>query len=225
MVAMLLIEIPLIMIITSQQYEVAMYSGVQSKGDSLIDFWFLRFPFEIHGGWITVATILNLNIIFVAAKTSTATQLAITMLSFGLLLMGLVFALFVPKRRPRFTIAFVFAWAMVRDRRCFIVFMPNSKCNDVLTVFFILSHKYAVQAGMQSPASSIVIQFSPLIITSVQYCANIIYISILVIILLKFLFICCLKTNEVVDSARASGLDQLDSLLLDEEAPLLRNAV
>ena len=105
----------MIIIVVSQQYETspAPHLGIQRRQYTNGEFWLLRFPFEIHCGWIIVATILNANIVLVARNASVEIQLAATMLSLGLVLMVTTIVLFVTKKGPRYTIPFVLAWAMV----------------------------------------------------------------------------------------------------------------
>ena len=145
MVAMALTEIPLIIIIINQQYETLRLLKVQNKKETWSDFWLLRFPFDIHCGWITVATILNVNIVFVAADASVVIQVGVTILSLAALLIAMMVALFITNKRPRYTIAFVLAWASVSvsNQNLIIVWKKmNESLNITLTlefVFFFLS--------------------------------------------------------------------------------------
>lgn len=115
MVAMLGILISLIIIVVKQQYESSPIPnlGIQRRQYTLGEFWLLRFPFEIHCGWIIVATILNANIVIVSRNASVEIQLAGAMLSLALVVMVATIVLFVTKKGPRYTIPFVLAWAMV----------------------------------------------------------------------------------------------------------------
>merc|ERR1711957_177230 len=73
-----------------------LYKQYHAESDgSLLEFWLLRFPFAIHGGWITAASALNVNVQIVSLAVLHAVS---------------VWVLFnIP--RPNWTIACVLAWA------------------------------------------------------------------------------------------------------------------
>lgn len=75
-----------------------------------MDFWLLRFPFQIHGGWITAATALNVNVVAVDNQSSAPTQLALGIVSLAALHALSVWHLF-GYQRPNYTIPFVLVWA------------------------------------------------------------------------------------------------------------------
>ena len=79
-----------------------------SKG--LSDFWLLKFPFSIHGGWLTAASALNVCVITVDYKASAATQLAVANICLAVLHAFSVWHLFGYKR-PNYTIPGVLIWA------------------------------------------------------------------------------------------------------------------
>lgn len=54
---------------------------------SLFEFWLLRFPFSIHGGWIVAASAVNINVISVFRGVGASTQLAFA--GFGFLWVAL----------------------------------------------------------------------------------------------------------------------------------------
>ena len=83
-------------------------STCSTKG--LIEFWFLRFPFSIHGGWITAASALNVSVVAVDAKASAATQLSTGIICLAVLHALSVWHLFGFKR-PNYTIPCVLIWA------------------------------------------------------------------------------------------------------------------
>lgn len=182
MLAMISILFPLIIIVVSQQNEsyCTSHLSAQEKGNSLAEFWLLRFPFEIHCGWIIVATILNANIVIVARGLSLETQIAATMISLALVLMATTIALFVPKKRSSYTIAFVLAWAM-----------------------------FATNYGMQASSESVILSFGETLITSVQYASVSLCEFIIVLIMGRAMWMfSCIKANdnEIVSPENVSDL-------------------
>ena len=88
-----------------------LYSQYYTKSDnSLWEFWLLRFPFAIHGGWITAASALNVNVQVVASQAPADIQLAVSIVSLAVLHAISVWVLF-HVQRPNWTIACVLAWA------------------------------------------------------------------------------------------------------------------
>lgn len=110
LVFMLLLWISLMGLIISQYYVKLdpHTSGCSSKG--LREFWFLRFPFSVHGGWITAATALNISVVAVDSGSTAATQLAVGIVSLAVLHALSVWHLFGYKR-PNYTISIVLMWA------------------------------------------------------------------------------------------------------------------
>ncbi|KAL7548397.1 hypothetical protein ACHAWF_011682 [Thalassiosira exigua] len=74
------------------------------------DYWLLRFPFELHLGWISAAFILNLNIVVVDSGAGADVQAAVAGVSLAVLVALSFVCLFVVAR-PQFTIPSVLAWA------------------------------------------------------------------------------------------------------------------
>ena len=89
------------------------YSQYYAKSDgSLWEFWLLRFPFALHCGWITAASVVNVNVIVVNSTATPAVELAVGIISLAYLHAVSVWVLFVIKRNPNYTIAGVLAWAI-----------------------------------------------------------------------------------------------------------------
>eukprot|EP00588_Corethron_pennatum_P017316 CAMPEP_0194308454 /NCGR_PEP_ID=MMETSP0171-20130528/5423_1 /TAXON_ID=218684 /ORGANISM="Corethron pennatum, Strain L29A3" /LENGTH=315 /DNA_ID=CAMNT_0039061109 /DNA_START=261 /DNA_END=1208 /DNA_ORIENTATION=+ len=88
-----------------------LYSQYYTPSDQTrAEFWLLRFPFQIHAGWITAATAVNTNVVVVWAGAAAAAQLAVGIVSLAVLHALAVWVLFVV-RTPNYTIACVLAWA------------------------------------------------------------------------------------------------------------------
>jgi hypothetical protein len=77
----------------------------------LAEFWCLRFPFCIHGGWITAALALNINVVVVNSGASGDVQLAVGIVSLAVLHAVSVWVLFNLGKQPNYTIACVLSWA------------------------------------------------------------------------------------------------------------------
>jgi hypothetical protein len=67
LVAMASILIPLIFIVKAT-------SKIDESSSSTGLYWLLQFPFEIHAGWILAATLVNMNVVFVAENYSVDIQ-------------------------------------------------------------------------------------------------------------------------------------------------------
>lgn len=80
------------------------------SNNSLWEFWLLRFPFALHGGWITAASALNVNVQAVASNAPADIQLALAIVCLAVLHAISVWVLFFPER-PNWTIACVLGWA------------------------------------------------------------------------------------------------------------------
>jgi len=76
----------------------------------LAEFWFLRFPFAVHGGWITAATALNIAVVTVDNQSSAATQLCVGIICLAVLHALSVWHLF-GYAKPNYTIPAVLIWA------------------------------------------------------------------------------------------------------------------
>jgi len=111
LIFMILLWISLMALVISQYYvklEPATSSCCSMQG--LMEFWLLKFPFSIHGGWITAATALNIGVVTIDNKSSAATQLAVGILCLAVLHALSVWHLFGYKR-PNYTIPCVLVWA------------------------------------------------------------------------------------------------------------------
>jgi hypothetical protein len=86
------------------------YYQYSAAEKTLIEFWFLLFPFAIHFGWLLIATVANVNIVVVWAKASAVAQITVAICSLALLHACGVWALFVPAR-PNYTVPIVISWA------------------------------------------------------------------------------------------------------------------
>jgi len=75
------------------------------------EFWLLRFPFQIHAGWITAASVINVNIILVAGGASASAQVGAAVLSVLVLLAVAIFILF-SQPKLKLVVPLVLAWAM-----------------------------------------------------------------------------------------------------------------
>lgn len=108
---MLLIWIALMALIISQYYtELDEETTKCCSMKGLLEFWFFKFPFSVHGGWITAASTLNVCVISVDQESSAATQLAIGIICLAVLHALSVWHLFGYKR-PNYTIPGVLVWA------------------------------------------------------------------------------------------------------------------
>jgi benzodiazapine receptor len=92
----------LVAILYSQYY-------TESEG-TLLEFWLMRFPFAIHCGWLTAASLLNVNVLVVDMEEPADVQLAVGIISLAILHAVSVWVCFALKR-PNYTIAGVLAWA------------------------------------------------------------------------------------------------------------------
>jgi hypothetical protein len=110
LVFMILLFISLMGLIVSQYFVKLDPETSTCSMKGLLEFWFLRFPFSIHGGWITAATALNVSVVAVDSKASTATQLSTGIICLAVLHALSVWHLFGYKR-PNYTIPCVLIWA------------------------------------------------------------------------------------------------------------------
>jgi len=88
-----------------------LYSQYYVKSENTYEeFWLLRFPFALHGGWITAAMAVNVNVVAVYASAPAASQLALAIISLAVLHAISVWVVFAIQK-PNYTIACVLAWA------------------------------------------------------------------------------------------------------------------
>ena len=122
LVCMLLLWLSLMGLLYSQYY-------TESDG-TLWEFWLLRFPFAIHGGWITAASALNVNVQVVSMTQPADVQLAVSIVSLAVLHAISVWVLFnIP--RPNWTIACVLSWAFGW------IYYELQNPNDLITSTFV----------------------------------------------------------------------------------------
>lgn len=100
LVAMLSILISLVMIVERQ----SSYANT-----TIVEFWLLKFPLDIHCGWIWAASLVNFNVVLVAANTSSQVQTTFAWIS----LLGAVpaIAIYYTWFKQVWTIPIVLAWA------------------------------------------------------------------------------------------------------------------
>jgi hypothetical protein len=103
LVFILLIWISLCALVYSQYYT--------ESNHSLVEFWFFRFPFFMHCGWLTAASAVNVNLVVVYSNAAASVQLAVGIISLAYLHAFSVWVLFGLTRNPNYTIAGVLAWA------------------------------------------------------------------------------------------------------------------
>lgn len=103
----LLIWISLVALLYSQYY-VAVKDDESNR--TLCEFWFLRFPFAIHCGWLTAASALNINVFVVDLNAAADIQLAVGIISLAVLHAISVWVIF-GVRKANYTIAGVLSWA------------------------------------------------------------------------------------------------------------------
>ncbi len=75
-----------------------------------IEFWLFKFPFSLHGGWLTAASALNVCVVTVDYEASASTQLAVANICLAVLHALSVWHLFGYKI-PNYTIPGVLIWA------------------------------------------------------------------------------------------------------------------
>jgi len=78
---------------------------------SIIDFWLLRAPFSLHGGWIVAASVVNTNVLADSLKGSPAVMLSLTVLSLAAVASTVSLFTFATPR-PDAIISLVAAWAL-----------------------------------------------------------------------------------------------------------------
>jgi len=103
-IVMALILIPLVHILTFQ-YKTP-------SDDTRAEFWLLRFPFDIHCGWIAAAFAVNINAAAVAGGSSASAQYGLAIASIIYLVIVAGFCLFF-LRKANYTMPLVLAWATV----------------------------------------------------------------------------------------------------------------
>jgi hypothetical protein len=107
LVCMILLWVGLMAIVYCQYYTESENNGCIG---GQIEFWLFRFPFSVHGGWITAASALNVSVVAVDEKLSGSAQLTIAILSLAVLHAISVWHVF-GYTRPNYVIPIVLAWA------------------------------------------------------------------------------------------------------------------
>jgi hypothetical protein len=138
-----------------------LYSQYYAKSNgSLSEFWALRFPFEVHAGWITAASALYVNVQVVSMDQSAYVQLAVAIVALAVLHAVSVWVLFFIAR-PNWTIACVLAWAFGW------IYDELNKNSDRIAVTFsadtILGVKYAAISVLVIIGAQIVLRLGLLI--------------------------------------------------------------
>jgi len=90
---------------------IILYRQYYTESDgTYYEFWLIRFPFAIHCGWLTAASLANANLVAVAYNASVPIQLAVGIVSLAILHAVSVFLLTVPLF-PNYTVCCVLSWA------------------------------------------------------------------------------------------------------------------
>lgn len=99
LISMVSILIPLVMIVNKTS---------KIPNDSTSDYWLLKFPFEIHAGWIMAATLVNTNVFLVAYHVSSSNQIMAAWFSLFVLASAAVYYI---SSKKRWVVPCVLAWA------------------------------------------------------------------------------------------------------------------
>jgi hypothetical protein len=134
---------------------VGSYYQYSAANKTLVEFWFLLFPFAIHFGWILCATLINANIVVVWFEAPAVTQITVAICTLALIYACSVWALFVPTR-PSYTVPATTIWA-------------------ALGVYFQLDE----------PINLISETFDRTTISSIRYSAGIICLLVVLLILIR----------------------------------------
>jgi len=108
-VLIFVILLSLAAIVYNQDYVIKLRR--RNNSSSLLEFWLLRFPFEVHCGWVTVAACLNICVFAAKKNISASDQLMLAIVSLAILHLCSFWALFANKK-PNFTIAVVITWGI-----------------------------------------------------------------------------------------------------------------
>jgi len=134
---------------------VGSYYQYSAANKTLVELWFLLFPFAIHFGWILCATLINANIVVVWFEAPAVTQITVAICTLALIYACSVWALFVPTR-PSYTVPATTIWA-------------------ALGVYFQLDE----------PINLISETFDRTTISSIRYSAGIICLLVVLLILIR----------------------------------------
>mmetsp|Transcript_13740 Transcript_13740/g.40197 ORF Transcript_13740/g.40197 Transcript_13740/m.40197 type:complete len:190 (+) Transcript_13740:756-1325(+) len=147
----------------------ALLSGQRRVGGgTTADFWLLRFPFQIHTGWICAASAVNVNVVLVGVSANANLQLFAAVVSL-LLLFGT--ALFLLCRKSK-----------------------NGELNIVLPL--VLAWAFGgVWAELENPKQLIQDNFNSQTIDSLKVCAAIACIVVLLAIGVRTILLCVRKDD------------------------------
>lgn len=132
-IAVVLALLCLVLLLASQHYNCLCVPTLQHRGGgilqgllssatgiprqrrkSLMEYWFFRFPFYLHCGWLLVCTIVQFSMVFRYRFTdSTGAQLAADIISLGVLLPPGTFFLTGQSSGPDFVIPIVIIWSYI----------------------------------------------------------------------------------------------------------------
>lgn len=108
LIAMISILVPLLLILTKIS-NIPTTTEEDNNTNTIGRYWLLKFPFEIHAAWIMAATLVNINVVFVAYNAPSKIQTIIGWLSLLVVLcVGLSYTL---KAKKQFVVPFVLIWA------------------------------------------------------------------------------------------------------------------
>lgn len=124
---------------------------------TIFEYILLCFPFAVHCGWITAATVLNANVLMVKENVSSENQIAFAIVSIALLFNFSILILWsIPL--PEYVIAAVIAWA-----------------------------KAGIAYELDNPKEQIEDEFDEMILSSLSTAATWICISVIVLLAVRFL--------------------------------------
>lgn len=129
LVAMLTILVGLLVICIQFSFWDALTVDVTSAQQQRRDFWSFQFPFYVHCGWIMAASLININVVLVAAGRSAAGQTSLAWMSLTCLA-GIAYYFLVKKDSP--VIPLVLAWACVG---IFVELLPSQIEDSIAETF------------------------------------------------------------------------------------------
>ncbi|CAJ1951240.1 unnamed protein product [Cylindrotheca closterium] len=98
LISMVSILIPLVLIVNKTS---------KISNDNISDYWLLKFPFEIHAGWIMAATLVNTNVFLVAYQASPSNQIVAAWFSLFVLASAAVYYI----SKKKWVVPCVLVWA------------------------------------------------------------------------------------------------------------------
>jgi len=87
--------------------------GNNNTNSPMMEFWLLRFPFDVHCGWLVAATALNASVLAVKMEVTPDTEITMSLISLCVLYMVSVWVTFALSDTggPNITIALSISWA------------------------------------------------------------------------------------------------------------------